>query len=356
MLDVETMCSTTFFAESIELSIFLHNSSNRSELADASVSVLISVIVSVTVIPTLAARLLSGSTEKYSKTIKIPIFDLIPRIISFTIISYTKYIIDRKIIGFLRVLSIVVISIFASYKFLPRLDYLPDGNTNFVFGRLIVPPGYSMDETLRIAEKMEASAKPLWEGKTDENGPPEIERFFFVAFPGGAFAGAASKDPSRVSELNMVLMRPIFSEPGARAFVRQASLFGRSVGGSRSIRIDVTGPSIDAIQPIVQQLDDKLVTFFPPNKGNQIRILPSLDSGSPQILVIPNANALARSGVSIREFSSSLDIFNDGQNIAQIPINGNLIDMVLTGKDAQKMSIEALGSCLLYTSPSPRDS
>ena len=55
-----------------------------------------------------------------------------------------------------------------------------NGNANFVFGRLIVPPGYSMEETLRIAEKMESSAKPLWEGNTKESGPPEIERFFFV--------------------------------------------------------------------------------------------------------------------------------------------------------------------------------
>jgi len=53
--------------------------------------------------------------------------------------------------------------------------------------------------------------------------------------------------------------------------------------------------------------------------------------------------------VSIREFSSSLDIFNDGQNIAQIPINGNLIDMVLTGKNAQQMSIESLGSIPIVT-------
>ena len=67
---------------------------------------------------------------------------------------------------------------------MPRLDYLPDGNANFVFGRLIVPTGYSMEETLRIAEKMESAAKPLWEGKTKEGGPPEIDRFFFVAFHG----------------------------------------------------------------------------------------------------------------------------------------------------------------------------
>ena len=51
---------------------------------------------------------------------------------------------------------IVSVSGFASYKYLPRLDYLPDGNAKFVFGRLIVPTGYSMEETLRIAEKMES--------------------------------------------------------------------------------------------------------------------------------------------------------------------------------------------------------
>ena len=39
-----------------------------------------------------------------------------------------------------------------------------------------------MDETLRIAEKMEDAARPLWEGKTEPGGPPAIERFFFVAW------------------------------------------------------------------------------------------------------------------------------------------------------------------------------
>ena len=46
--------------------------------------------------------------------------------------------------------------------------------------------------------------------KNKRGGPPEIDRFFFVAFQGGAFAGASAKDASRVSELQMVLMRPVF--------------------------------------------------------------------------------------------------------------------------------------------------
>ena len=43
-----------------------------------------------------------------------------------------------------------------------------------------------MEETRRIAGKMEDTARSLWEGKTTKDGPPEISRFFFVAFAGGA--------------------------------------------------------------------------------------------------------------------------------------------------------------------------
>ena len=84
-------------------------------------------------------------------------------------------------------------------SFLPPLDYLPDGNRNFVFARIIVPPGYNKEATLDIAKAMEKSAKPLWQKRADiENTKPKISRFFFVAYSGGAFAGAATEDPRRI--------------------------------------------------------------------------------------------------------------------------------------------------------------
>ena len=50
------------------------------------------------------------------------------------------------------------------------MDYLPDGNRNFVFARIIVPPGYNKEATLDIAKAMEKSAQPLWEKKIDVEG------------------------------------------------------------------------------------------------------------------------------------------------------------------------------------------
>jgi len=206
-----------------------------------------------------------------------------------------------------------------------------------------------MDETLRIAEKMEAAARPLWEDEVPADGPPAIERFFFVAFPGGAFAGASAADPARVSELQMVLMRPIFSEPGAGAFVRQASLFGRSVGGSRSIRIDISGPNRDAVLPIAYRVNERIAELFPRTEGNQVRAIPNLDNGAPQIRITPDLNALARAGVSVRDVSSAVDVFNDGSNVIQIPINGELIDLVVAGKDATKLTAAQLSDIPIVT-------
>ena len=315
-----------------------------------SVSVLISVIVSVTVIPSLASRLLRGAPDRYTRLVGIPGLDHIARGFAGLIVAYARITVKRSVVGIVVVALVVAGALGFSARFMPQLDYLPDGNANFAFGRIFTPPGYSLDETLRIAEKMESAARPLWENETvEEGGPPAIERFFFVAFSGGAFAGASARDPSRVSELQLVLSRPIFSEPGTGAFVRQASLFGRSVGGSRSIRIDISGPSREAILPIAFRVNERIGELFPRTEGNQVRALPNLDNGAPQIKITPDLAALARAGVSLRDVTSAVDVFNDGANVIQIPIGGELIDLVLAGKDASRLTAAELGDIPVVT-------
>jgi HAE1 family hydrophobic/amphiphilic exporter-1 len=314
-----------------------------------SVSVLISVVVSVTVIPSLASRLLRGAPDRYTRLVRIPGLDHVARGFADLIVAYARTTVKRSLVGVVVVALVVAGALGFSARFMPQLDYLPDGNANFAFGRIFTPPGYSLDETLRIAEKMESAARPLWETEPEEGGPPAIERFFFVAFSGGAFAGASAKDPSRVSELQLVLSRPIFSEPGTGAFVRQASLFGRSVGGSRSIRIDISGPSREAILPIAFRVNERIGELFPRTEGNQVRALPNLDNGAPQIRITPDLAALARAGVSVRDVTSAVDVFNDGANVIQIPIAGELIDLVVAGKDASKLTAAELGDIPVVT-------
>ena len=51
----------------------------------------------------------------------------------------------------------------AVWVFLPKLEYLPEGNRNLVFGLLIPPPGYNLETTETIAQRIEAVARPMWE-------------------------------------------------------------------------------------------------------------------------------------------------------------------------------------------------
>ena len=314
-----------------------------------SVSVLISVLVSTTLIPSLSALLLGNDRIATRPVRRIPILDSIASRFKQGIIAYARLAIKHRMLGAVLVVIMITTAGLSTWRFMPQLDYLPDGNANFVFGSIIVPPGYSMEETRRIAGKMEDTARPLWEGKTTDDGPPEISRFFFVAFAGGAFAGASSADPGRVNELRTVLSRPVFAEPGARAFVRQASLFGRSVGGSRSISLDVTGASQENIGTVARALNGALNRAFPRRDGNQIRVRPSLNTGTPQIQLSPDPVALAAAGMSMRSFAQAVDIFNDGMRVTQIPIDGELIDLTLAGRQAGTLSVSDLENLLIIT-------
>ena len=309
-----------------------------------SVSVLISVLVSVTVIPALASKLLAGRQDRFQARRPIPGLDDFARFISSQIVRFARYTTKNQKVALVTVSSLLASSIALILLMMPKLDYLPDGNANFMLGRIFVPPGYSIGETKKIADKMEEAARPLWEKSDKMGNGPGIERFFFVAFDGGGFAGATATDPARVSELRPVLMRPVFSEPGARAFVFQASLFGRSVGGSRSINVDLTGPSLASLVSVARQLTQILDTAFPIRDGNQVRIIPSLDSGAPQIRISPDSQKLAKIGITAREFSSLVDILNDGIGIADVPINGELVELILTGDDAGEMGMDDLSA------------
>ena len=57
---------------------------------------------------------------------------------------------------------------------------------------------------------MEQAAKPLWEQEELGGKNPKIDKFFFVAFNGGGFAGATAADPDRVTQLRPVLSASCF--------------------------------------------------------------------------------------------------------------------------------------------------
>jgi HAE1 family hydrophobic/amphiphilic exporter-1 len=296
-----------------------------------SVSVLLSLVVAVTVIPALASRLLSAKDQK---PMAIWGLDHLARGFRNLVMAYVRMTVRFRALGILMVAVIAGGAAVLSWTYLPRLEYLPEGNRNLVFGLIIPPPGYNLDTTQSIAKRIEAVAQPLWEAAPEpemEDGTPSIQSFFFVATPGNSFVGAAAVDGQRAAELIPVLSRPIFAEPGTFGFMTQPSLFGRGVGGGRAIELNISGQDLNDILGVAGRAAGIVSGLLPRSEGHQFRPIPGLELGAPEVRLIPNRLYLADAGLDSSDLAATVDAFNDGLRVAEITVGAERVDLVLKG-------------------------
>jgi HAE1 family hydrophobic/amphiphilic exporter-1 len=205
---------------------------------------------------------------------------------------------------------------------------------------LIPPPGYNLDTTATIAERIERVARPLWEKEEDVPGePPAIEGFFFVATPGNSFVGASAKNPQGAGELIPVLSRPIFAEPGTFGFMTQPSLFGRGVGGGRAIELNVSGPELEPILGVAVRAAGLIAQTLPREEGHQFRPLPGLELGAPEVRLEPDRVRLADAGVSANALGATIDAYNDGLRVEEVTVDGERLDLMLMGRDSREKGL-----------------
>ena len=296
-----------------------------------SVSVLLSLLVAVTVIPALSSRLLRADDQKPMRLWGV---DHLAAGFRNAVMAYVRLTVRVRSVGIVMVALIAGGAALATWTFLPRLEYLPEGNRNLVFGLIIPPPGYNLETTETIAQRIEGVAKPLWDAAPApalEDGTPTIENFFFVATPGNSFVGAAAVDGQRAGDLIPVLSRPIFAEPGTFGFMTQPSLFGRGVGGGRTIELNVSGQDLDVILGVAGRAAGLVSQLLPRSEGHQFRPIPGLELGAPEVRLIPDRLRLADAGLDSSALAATVDAFNDGLRVAQITIGSDRVDLVLKG-------------------------
>ncbi len=298
-----------------------------------SVSVLLSLLVSITVIPALSKRLLGDPGAK--TRFHIPLVDSFAGVFVRGVLGFTRVVAGNRFVALVVVGLICGAAGWTTYTFLPKLDYLPSGNRNLLFGIIVPPPGYNLGVTSEIAKNMEDETRHLWSSETGPQAkpgqPPKIRRFFFVAHHGSTFLGADSEDPARVRELLPILRKAAFREPGTFGFVNQSSLFGRGVSGSRRIDLNISGPNLEEIMAVAVRAVDHIQAVMPRSEGYQLRPRPGLELGAPEIRIIPDRVKLADNGVTAKELGETLDAFNDGLRVAEITVGGKRVDLTLKG-------------------------
>lgn len=302
-----------------------------------SVSVILSLLVAITVIPALSKKLLGGPDQASITRRRIPGIDHFAHGFHALIMMMTRKVISSKLASILVVATLCGSGAYLTWHLLPELEYLPDGNRNLIFGVVVPPPGYNLDTTEEIASKFEATMLPLLAKNNPdgvrEDGKPLVDRFFFVATRGTTFLGAASADPTRVKELIPILRDASLQEPGTFAIISQRSLFGRGVGGSRSISLDVTGADLEDILATAVEAVGLVDQVMPRAEGTQIRPKPGLELGAPEVRIFPDRVKLADNNVTAQQLSDSLDAFNDGLRVAEITVDNKRLDLKIEGPE-----------------------
>jgi HAE1 family hydrophobic/amphiphilic exporter-1 len=319
-----------------------------------SVAVLLSLVVAITVIPSLSNKLLKKDYIAGEGELKIPLLDGFARLVVAGILKYTDLITKSKFVALGSVSIICIIALAFSWKFLPKMEYLPEGNRNLVVGVLLPPPGYNLETTTSIAHRVENAVKHLWVNETGpeskEGEPPKMNNFFFVARNTTTFVGGSSIDPSRTAELIPVLRKPVFEEPGTFGFVTQPSLFGRSIGSGRSIDLNISGPDLEEVLDVALRATQKINVHLPREEGNQFRPKPGLELGAPEVRVLPDPLRLADNGVTTRDLGQTVDTFNDGMRVAEITVDGKRIDLTLKGPSDKVTQTQGIGNLPVVTS------
>ena len=318
-----------------------------------SVAVILSLIVAITVIPALSNRLLR-KVPGGTRTLAIPGLDHFARGFVAAAVAYARQVVRSKVLAVTVVAVVCGATGAGTYIYLPKLEYLPEGNRNLVLGVLLPPPGYNLRTTTTIAEDVEKEMRPLWASETgpesEPGEPPKIRNFFFVARRGTTFVGASSMEPERAGELIPVLQKPAFNEPGTFGFITQPSIFGRHIAGGRSIDVNISGPDLESILGVAVKATGVITRVLPLNQGNQFRPKPGLKLGAPEVRIYPDPLRLADNGVTARAFSETVDTFNDGLRVDEITVDGKRIDLTLKGPQSDITETQGIDTIPVVTS------
>ena len=138
-------------------------------------AVTLSLIVSITVIPTAASLFLREHEQRGpiarafgSLFGMAPLFAWMGDMWASAIHLLTFRSISSAWLRILIIAGIIVASVWLSIALMPPASYLPNGNKNFTFCRMSTPAGYSLMQNFYVGQRIEKELEPFWSAKNTE--------------------------------------------------------------------------------------------------------------------------------------------------------------------------------------------
>ncbi len=242
--------------------------------------------------------------------------------------------VQRGVIRRIAVVGLLVgLAVAGSWTLWPKIEYLPSGNRNLVFGILLPPPGYNLDQLTKLGETVETELRPYWD--VDPESPeaqkldyPVIGDFFFVARGRQVFMGIRAYDPQKAGLLVPLVQQVGSKIPGAFAVAKQSSLFEQGLTAGRTVEIEITGPDLKKLVAMGGQILGQVKQIMP---EAQARPVPSLDLSTPEMHIDPKLVQAAEMEVTSRDLGFAANALVDGAYAGDYYLDGKKIDLTIVG-------------------------
>ena len=330
-----------------------------------SAGVGLSLIVSIAVIPSLSARILTTAQQQQAQapgrfSLLRSLGNVLQRgerrldrmgLNSDRVAAFIYWLCGSPWRRVVTVVGFTTLAVGLIFILLPKAEYLPEGNRNLIIGILLPPPGYNTEEFLKMGQTIEAVLAPHWEAKPGSAEAaaldgPTIRNFFYVARGRGVFMGGRTNDDKRVRELIPLFRRATADLPGVISIITQSSLFQRGLGEGRNIDIEIAGPEMETLVALGGQIFGQVMGLLP---GSQVRPKPSLDLGSPEVHVTLRRDRAADVQITNRELGFAVDALVDGAKASDYQFEGDEIDLTIRGEDQYADRTQDLDSIPIYT-------
>ncbi len=344
-------------------------------------AVALSLVVSVTVIPPLARRLVGQGKAVDFGGDKTARRGGVASMLGGAVGAINRFWPVQALVA----VAMVGASLGIAYLLIPPPTYLPTGNRNLVFGFLLTPPGYSLDEFRRMSAVIEETMRPYWESpegspekaeldrkwrqmvqqRLEQGGirglsalkgleadrlrrewltpPPEVDNFFFVSFGGGCFMGASSANPARVKPLVNLMTVAGEGIPGVYPIFIQTNLF--AFGGGNNAEIQIRGENLDDVVAAASALFGACMQEFglpQPDPTN-------FSLGRPELRIVPNRERAADLGLNVVDIGLIVEAAVDGAYVGDYrDDSGETIDISLYVKGQEGEPTRAIGEIPVF--------
>ncbi|MFO7581007.1 efflux RND transporter permease subunit, partial [Guyparkeria sp.] len=308
-----------------------------------SASILASMLVAVTVVPSLAARLkfgVSGGKVASGAALRQRMVDGVGWLIATS---------RRRLVTLGSVFGGVVLIL---ALLTPPAEYLPEGEEAKIFAQMIAPPGYNLSEMTRISEQVKDHFLPYVGDDPERFARGEAEvpamRYMIMSVsPDNLRIIAETADPDQIDDLMRVVTEHYETYPGMRAFSNRGSIISSNDGGTRSVNLDITGPDLAELYQVAQTAYRRAEEAF---DNPQIGSSPgSLSLDQPLVEIRPDWARAAELGFSANELGFAVAALTDGAFVDEYFRGDDKIDIFLFSSAGSERELAGLENLPVFT-------